>query len=500
MTSGLPTPESLMASSTMPQTSQDILSFNQVALQGLNRAIAFQSDRFALILVRCNYRLLEQALINYLTQNNPTLQVLSLPQRIPNLVEAIQIHLKLNPPGTPTPTAIMVTDLGGLENLEAVLKAANLGRDAFQQQLPFPLVLWIDDFVLSQMTQFAQDLKNLGPPTLRFEMPPAELLVNLRRETDDLFTQFLKGIPDALPDSAAVTFSNNSRLNSELTYALRDLKTYGHTLDPELEASLSLAQGQLAHSHLEMETAKRCYEESLRYWTQRVEEAEGKGQEDNLQSDLSGSSSPLSFSSTAQTLTPLHKKATLLLHLGFWWRSLAALQRPAHETSLQQARHYFEAGLDCFRQMGHRHLEARFITYLLEVLQKQRDWKGLEAQARAAQKLHQQTGDWVREASDHGFLAEVALQQQQWLTAQAEAVRALDLLEQTEHRLNGTSDNAFLLKGLRAAKRFQRGWYRFLLGEAQMELEQPQNAIALLEQARQEVDPEADLILYRRIL
>ncbi|HEY9763105.1 MAG TPA: AAA family ATPase [Trichocoleus sp.] len=479
------------------QVSQDILSFNQVALQGLNRAIALQSNRFALILARCNYHLLEQVLIDHLIERNPTLQVLSLPQHIPSLVEAIQAHLRLNAPAAPVPTALMVTNLGRLENLEAVLKAANLARDTFQQQIPFPLVLWIDDFVLSQMTQFAQDLKNLGPPTLRFETPAAELLINLRREADDLFTRFLKGTPDTLPNNSAINLSNTNRLNNELAYALRDLKNYGQVLDPDLEASLLFAQGRFAHHQLEMETAKKCYRESLRYWEQVAEEVEDSGQEKKGDADLTPALPHLSLS---PTLTPLHRKAILLLHLGFWWRSLAMLQRPTSETSLQEARHYFEAGLNCFRQMGQRNLVARFITYLLEVLQKQQDWTALETQSQASLKLHQETGDWVLEASDHGFLAEVALQRQQWSTAQTEAVRALDLLEQAEHRLNENPDNPLLKKALRVAKRFQRGWYRFLLGEAQMELGQPQNAIALLEQARQEVDPEVDLILYRQIL
>lgn len=489
---------------TSEPASQDILAFNQVALQGLNRAIALQSNRFALILARCNYHRLKQALIDHLTQSNPALQILPLPHHIPNLVEAIQIHLRLNPPGTPDPTALMVTNLEGLDNLEAVLKAANLGRDTFQQQIPFPLVLWIDDFVLSQMTQFAQDLKNLGPPTLRFEMPPADLIMNLHWEVSDLFNRFLTGTPDALPTNAAVDHANASRLNNELAYALRDLKAYGRSLDPELEASLLFAQGRLAHSLLEMETAKRCYEESLAYWEQAVEAVK-----DRKQKGSDAPSLPASNSLSSPPLTPFHKKATLLLHLGFWWRSLAVLQRPTDATSLQQARHYFEAGLNCFRQGGEGELEARFIACLLEVLQKQRNWQDLEAQTQTALKLHQQTGDWIREARDHGFLAEVALQRKQWGTAQAEAMRALELLEQTEHSLEKNPDQPLLLAGFQVAKRFQRGWYRFLLGEAQMEIaqapsaiakEQRLNAIALLEQACQEVDPEADLILYRQIL
>ncbi|MBD0334556.1 MAG: hypothetical protein ICV62_03630, partial [Cyanobacteria bacterium Co-bin13] len=468
----------------------DLLSYNQEALRDLERAIALQSNRFTLILARCNYQRLQSALLDHLLKIYPNLQVLALSQRLPSLLEAIQIHLRLNPSGAPAPTALMVIDLDTVENLEAILKAANLARDSFRDQLSLPLVLWIDDYVLSRMSQLAQDLKNLGPPVIRFEMPPDELTAGLHREADELFARFLKGIPDAIPANPLIDLSGTNRLGNELTYALRDLETQGSTLSADLDASLLFAQGRQAHSRLEMDEAKACYEESLAYWKQQVEAPP------NL------STPPLLHPSTPPppSLTPLHKQATLLLHLGFWWRSLAVLQRSTYQSSLRSARRYFEAGLACFRQTGQLELVARFIPSLAEVLQKQQDWNALEAVAQESLTLHQQTGDWVRQARDHGFLAEVALNRQAWQTAQAEALRALDLLEQTEQRLQASPDNPALSEALQIAKRFQRGWYRFLLGEAQMELDQPQNAIALLDQARQEVDADADLILYLQIL
>ncbi|MBD0268506.1 MAG: hypothetical protein ICV77_09450 [Cyanobacteria bacterium Co-bin8] len=471
----------------------DLLSFNQEALRDLERAIALQSNRFTLILVRCNYQRLQSTLLDHLLKLYPNLQVLNLSQHLPSLLEAIQIHLRLNPSDAPTPTALIVSDLDTVENLEAILKAANLARDSFREQLSLPLVLWIDDYVLSQMSQLAQDLKNLGPPTIRFEMPPDELIAGLHREADELFVRFLKGLPDAIPANPLIDLSGTNRLGNELTYALRDLETYGSTLSADLDASLLFAQGRQAHSRLQMDEAKDCYEESLAYWKQQAEACETQSPEPPL-------TSPHPSTLLPSPPTPLHKKATLLLHLGFWWRSLAVLQRATYQASLKSARRYFEAGLACFRQTEQPELIARFIPSLAEVLQKQQDWATLETVAQEALTLHQQTGDWVRQARDHGFLAEVALNRQNWQTAQAEAIRALDLLEQTEQRLQDSPDSPALAEGLQIAKRFQRGWYRFLLGEAQMELDQPKNAISLLDQARQEVDPDADLILYLQIL
>lgn len=462
-----------------------LVQFNQEALMGLARAIALQQSRFTLILARCNYQRLQQALLDQLLSTYPSAQVLPLPPRLPSLLEALQITLQLRPQAAPTPAALMVTELDRVEHLETILKAANLARDMFQEKLPLPLVFWIDDYLLSQMSQFAQDLKNLGPPTLRFEMPPAELIAGLHREANELFVRFLKGTPDPMPVNPLIDLSSNGRLGNELTYALRDLEATDHELDAELDASLLFAQGRQAHSQLEMDAAKSCYSESLIYWKQLV-------QAEKL--------SPSAAAPRAEGLTPLHKKATLLLHLGFWWRSLAVLQRSTYRSSLRSARQYFEQGLACLRQTQQPELVARFITSLAEVLQKQQDWPALALIAQESLGLHRQTDDWVRQARDYGFLAEVALARQDWTTAEQQAEQALALLRQTEQRLQQRPDRPALAAAFQIAQRFQRGWYRFLLGEAKMELGQPAAAIALLQQARQEVDADADLILYLKIL
>lgn len=464
---------------TPDPTTLDILTLNQAALSSLERAIALQSHRFALILARCNYHPLQAILLEVLTQRQPNLQVLSLPPHIPSLLAAIQLHLRLSPPGSPPPAALMVTDLEAVDDLETVLKTANLARDSFPSRLPCPLVLWVNDEVLSQMAQLAQDFKNLGPPTIRFEMPPQELVNGLQREANELFSRFLKGTPDPIPARPLIDLSSNHRLNNELTYALQDLARANYPLSDELRANLNFVQGRQAHSRLEMETARTCYQASLAYWEAQTGAPAA-----------SGSPAP----------SPQMKRAVLLFHLGLWWRSFAVLQRSTYTASLASARESFEASLMAFELEERPDLVARCLLSLAEVLQKLGDWDTLEAVARPALVFHEQTGDWVRQARDRGFLAEVALHRQDWVTAQAEALRALELLVQAEQQLQADPHNLAIAAALQIARQFQRGWYRFLLGEAQMHLDQPQNAIALLEQAHQEVDPEADLTLYLQIL
>lgn len=467
----------------------DILAFNQEGLKTLQRAIALQSGGFSLILARCNYQRLQSILLNHLEAALPRLQILTLPERIPSLLECIQIHLKLNPPGAAPPSALMITGLATVRQLDAILKSANLARDTYRSRFLFPVVLWIDDDVLARLSQLAQDLKNLGPPTVRFALPAADLIIGLHREANDLFARQLRPYYDPLPSrpEPLVDLSGDPHISDELTFALRDLETYQHPLDDTLEASLAFVKGRDAHRNLEMEVAKRYYEDSLAYWQAQVKS--GNPLEGLMDGDTA-----------EETPSPLHKKAVLLFHLGLWWRSQGTLQRSLYATSLRQARQHFEAVLAIFRDTHQPELTARFLHPLAEVLQKQKDWVALDVIAREGLVLHAQFGDYVRLARDHGFLAEVALAWENWLTAQAEAQRSLDLLRQAEHSLKAHPQQPELLASLEIAYQFQRGWYRFLLGEAQMHLDQPEAAIALLEQARQETDPAIDLTLFLQIL
>ena len=462
--------------------SRDILRVNQEPLQVLERAIALQQNHFALILARCNYQQLQEQLLEHLCEIHPHLQRVRLSPHIPSLREAIQRHLQLNLAHVPTPTALMVTGLGTVNHLQAVLKSANLARDRFQEQIPCPLVLWVDDHVLARLAQLAQDFKNLAPPSIKFEFSPEELIAGLRREANSLFSQILAISSEPLPASPLIDLSNQP-LGNELEFALADLERYGYRLDAELQASLDFARGRQAHGQLELEEARVLYEQSLEYWqTQRLQ------QQEIPDGDLEA------------VPTLLEKQAILQFHLGLWWRSYAVMQRTIYRPSLHRARLWFEDALQSYNAANRPELVGQFIHSLCEVAQKQRDWKTLEALSREALELHEQSRDRVRQARDRGFLAEVALQHQAWPTAQAEALRALELLEEAEVQLHANPADEALATALTIARRFQRSWYRFLLGKAQMCLESPRTAISLLEQARQEADPQADLILYLQIL
>ena len=223
-----------------------------------------------------------------------------------------------------------------------------------------------------------------SPSAIHFKLPPEELWFSLKAGTDQLFFNILERGGDRELTSTSIRLHASDALRSELEFAIQDLVAADVVPDPSLQASLDFLQGREAHSRLEMVTARERYESSLAFWTAQV-------------------AAEVGAAAAADTLTAADKRAVLWLHVGLWWRSNAVVQRVLYDTSLRQARHYFEQLLAHFRDRHQTVHLARFIHVLAEVLQKQRDWEALAALANEGIRLHQATDDPVRLARDHGF-------------------------------------------------------------------------------------------------
>jgi hypothetical protein len=195
---------------------------------------------------------------------------------------------------------------------------------------------------------------------------------------------------------------------------------------------------------------------------------------------------------------------------------------------LHKAEGHFSACLRIFRDLQQPELVGKFIHALAEVQQKLGAWPALARTAQEGLTLHRQ--DPIRLARDHGYLAEVALAQGDAATAQVQAERALHILaiagaikaravntegpapnglpadspnNSPNNSPNGSpndSPNDLTTAELSVANQYQRGWYFYLLGRVHIAQDQPQTAIALLEDACTHTDPKTDLPLYRSIL
>ncbi|MGF1521415.1 MAG: AAA family ATPase [Leptolyngbyaceae cyanobacterium] len=464
-----------------PHPDAELLQHNQTSLNELQTVLRREAGEFSLTIAACNYHRLRNIVVAHFVQSNQA-HVLRLPPNITSLVDTIHDHL-----GGSAPPSLMVTGLGLLKETElmAVLKGANLSRDEFRKHFSFPIVLWMNERVRQQFIRYAPDLRSFGPSAIAFRLPPEELVYALHAGTNQFFFNSLEREGDRNLTTTTIRLKGSDALRSEVEFAIQDLIASGITPDPDLDASLDFLRGREAHSRLEMETARDCYERSVAYWQAQVEA-------DVFSESYTNTPIP--------TLPPADKRAVLWLHLGLWWRNYAVLQRGTYPAALRQARQYFEQLLQYFREEDQYPRLAHFIHVLAEVLQKQRDWEKLEDLAVEGITLHRETNDTIRLARDHGFLAEVALIREDWLTAQSEATQALDLLKAAQNTLKDNPEEIDLANALDIANSFQRGWYRFLLGKAQMQLAEPEEAIQYLEAARWETDPEFDLTLHRQVL
>ncbi|MGG6238338.1 ATP-binding protein [Nodosilinea sp. AN01ver1] len=497
----------------------EILAHNQASLAELQRAITLRPNRFSLVLARCNYSRLQRLVVDYLQTAAPVAAPVierSLPAQMTTLLQA----LTAEPLGDP-PFALMVTGLEQVQNVAAVFKAANLGRNAFPKALPFPVVLWVSDRTLASLTRHAPDFKSFAAAPIPFEYPPGELIYALHANANALFATMLTLGDDSPHHTGAFEYQPGSALRTELEFAVADIAQTQASLGDELKASLDFLKGRDALGRSDLDVARYHFEQSLTYWQKAThapalpfDSAHGKPF-DSAHGKPTASSSHLL---TPPPPAPRQKQAVLLFYLGVTCRSQAVLQRVVYDRMLHKAEGYFSACLRIFRDLQQPELVGKFIHALAEVQQKLGAWAALARTAEEGLTLHRQ--DPVRLARDHGYLAEVALAQGDAATAQVQAERALHILaiagaiEAGVVTTEGPSpdglpdelpnelpnDLTAAAAELAVANQYQRGWYFYLLGRVHIAQGQPQTAIALLEDACNNTDPKTDLTLYRSIL
>ncbi|WOD39393.1 hypothetical protein [Nodosilinea sp. E11] len=464
-------------------TTADILAHNQTALAELRRAITLRPHRFSLVLARCNYSRLQRLVVDHLQATTPLVER-SLPDSIATLLQALKPDQN-----APAPPALMVTGLDQVHNIEAVLRAANLGRDAFPKAFPCPLVLWMSDRTLALLNRHAPDFKSFAAAPIPFEYPPGELIHSLHRNANDLFATMLS-LGDASPHyTEAAAYHQGSALRTELEFALVDIAQTHTSLDGELKASLDFLKGRDAFSRSDLDVARYHFDQSLGHWQKAAHAPPARP-------TTEPSPAPPLHPFTPLPPTPRQKQAVLLFYLGATCRSQAALQRVVYDRLLHKAEGHFSACLRIFRHLQQPEVVGKFIHALAEVQQKLGAWPALARTATEGLTLHRQ--DPIRLARNHGYLAEVALAQGDAATAQQQAERALEILA-----IAGAIDanpETLPTAELMVANQFQRGWYLYLLGRVHIAQDQAEAAISLLEQARHYTDPKTDLSLYRSIL
>jgi len=433
---------------------------NEESLKMLVRAISFARGQFSLILAHCNYTELREELTQHLRTCCPVvIRQLVLDPSVRTLEGIIHAELESEPP-----SALMISGLELVGDLEAMLTAANNARDEFRKKLPFPLVLWVTDEVEQKMRRIAPDFTSWAAAPIEFNLPTDRLMTRIEQATDAVFLKVEEAGADRFLDNSALKLTRGSPLCQELFSGRAELKRLG-CFTPRLEASLEFVLGRAAAENLGQ--SRYHYEQSLALFNKAGRLGSGEGNQSEL----------------------LRKKGCVLFSLGSWWRSYGVRYRGENHRACGAAKVYFQQAVATFEQAKRPDLVTKFINALGDELQRLERWPELEAVARKARDLHETYGDIFRLARAYGFLAEVALAKKSWRQANSYAQQALDCLKQVQE-----SDN------LARELSYYRGCYWFSLARAHKHQGKIKQAIANLETAQAQTLPHYDPLLYIRIL
>jgi WD40 repeat protein len=397
----------------------DLKATNERALRSLGRAVALSSGQFSVVLVCCNYRVLQERMLQRLEELSLgayQIQKVVLPHNVRSLYTTI--HLQLT---EQQPSAMMVYGLDSVDGIDDLLRSINHIRDEFRKRHPFPMILWVNEEVLQKVVRLAPDFASWAATPIRFEMTTSELLQFLKQETDFLFATVLHS--DTTQEQEPQVSAHYSTLEQawehshELHFAIRDLQNRGIGLEPELHASLEFVFGLDDYVSDRIDTALTYFQQSLHFWQEEGERGEGEN----------------FFQSSHPPIPPspyLLRQGVLLFYIGLCYCRLAEQNQTENHRHWSVAKSYFQQCLDVLQVAGRLDIVAEFIGQLAEVLQHLQEWEELQIVAQKSLELHQTYGSQIQLACDYGLLAQVAVQDSRW--GQASILAHVSLLKLAE--------------------------------------------------------------------
>jgi WD40 repeat protein len=429
---------------------EDVTAYNESALEELAWAIEASVGQFKLFLARCNYTSLRSQMVERLRElTSVEIRILELKTSEKTLYARIQAELE-----SEQPDALMVFGLEAVGDLDELLSATNQVREEFRKNFHFPLVLWVNDEVLKKLLQLAPDFESWATTT-EFVVATDEL-VGLLRETAE---QFFEG-------NLTLTLS----VCREIKLACQDVQSREQGLGLELRANIESLLGlteYVDYVNRNLDKALEHYQKGLELWQQG---------------------------------NNLERQGQLLSDIAFCYYLKALQYREIDHPDWQATRHYIRQSLEVFEAAQRPDLVANSILSFGRVLRRLQEWEQLQALAQKALQQHQTENRPIELAQDYGFLAEVALAKKRWTEAKEFAQKALAVLSAVPSLQSANSSGAVYKLPDKSVISYAPSRYRFILGQAQQHLDQPQEAIRNLEAAKRLGSPEHDTQLYLDIL
>ncbi len=162
------------------------------SLERLSFAIEMGQGQFKLMVVRCNYGPLIDAVMARLVEICPVTLLLVQVGAGDGILEKSLEALERSPEAG----CVVVRVAAGLdrEDLNQIFGAANRAREVFRDRVARPVVLWLDDEGEAVFMDAASDLESLSTgASLGFELERLELLEWVRSQVDGLVEMALGG-------------------------------------------------------------------------------------------------------------------------------------------------------------------------------------------------------------------------------------------------------------------------------------------------------------------
>ncbi|BAY13407.1 CHASE2 domain-containing protein [Calothrix sp. NIES-2098] len=434
---------------------------NDRSLQQLAWAIQASVGQFKLILAKCNYLQQRDRLIARLQEISAVkISVLVLKPSQRTLYTAIREEC-----GDDI-QALTILGLEKLQDLPQMLIAANQVREEFRKNLPFPIVLWVNDEIHTQMMQLAPDLESWAT-TKKFAITINELTNFLQQTASQLFDNIL---------------NINLELIAEIQSAWQELQVWTQDLTPELKANCDFVLGLVAYINKNLDAAIEHYNQSWDYWqTNNDFERQGK-----ILTQIT-----ICYYEKARADDRNHPYVRNHEAVDAAFDSIAATFRVS-AVNQETITNYLQQTIAAFQAAQRPDLIANSLDQFGIILRYLEDWQQLKTLAQQALIVHEAENNTLKISQDYSFLAETELAQQHWQPAQKLAETALKFLSTTHQPV------PLELSPINVIAHQQK--LLLIIAQAQDNLAQCQAAINNLEQARKLSITDNDPQLYLSIL
>jgi WD40 repeat protein len=411
-------------------TSANISPENEDLLQELSMTLDMYEDEFKLLLARCNYQDLRDRLIIRLKEIHPQpICEIKLPRSQKDLYTYIIAQVR-----SETPKVLSIVGLDELEDLHAALLDINLNREMFRSHCPYPIVWWISDSTHKRIIRTAPDFES-WTTTLEFPIDTDELLTSLHDGSEALFNHVLA--PSEIPffKKLGQIHQLGSIQCAELETALKEISDRGLNIEPKLQANLNFIRGlDTLPPNNSPEKALQYLQASFNYW---------------------------------QEIQNIERCGLLINQIGQVNYTIADAEK-YRTPNWELARSGFQSAVDFFEKINRSDFVANIIIRLFVTAYRMSDWDAVEAFVQKALPLHQKFHEPYHLSLDYRYLAEVALQKQEWETARNQGKMALSFLDQSPQDYQKW-----------------RNLYLFIIAQAEIKLENHQEGLKLLLEAKE---------------